>query len=913
MIGESRFKPATQIKLSVLLSLFALIATIVSTLQYTESLEKLRILSEQRQEALILADHLRQTSDDLTRMVRTYVATRDPAYKEHFQRILDIRNGNSPRPEKIGRVYWDLITGGVLNPQPLATPVALVDLMRQVGIKQSELALLENSQAASDLLTETEFIAMSLIELDTSADAAEEALLLLHDQNYHAAKAKIMQSIATFDDTVSNRINKEIQAMKTEEELSLRMIAFSGVLLILFFGASVWGYMLIGVQQREALQRQANRTKDEFLASMSHELRTPLTSILGNGDLLAERLKLAENREILGSITRSGEHLLAMVNDILDLAKIEAGKFEVDRAPYDLEEVLDQIRQMFRNKATVSGIELSVEQSVNARHKLVGDSKRIGQILLNLVSNAFKFTENGYVAIRCWREEDTLYFSVKDSGIGMSQEVLDRLFQPFEQADSSISRRFGGTGLGLHISWSLAQLMGGKIDVSSQEGKGSHFVFSMPYIESGQPLIAEQTESRLDERGLEKLSGHILIAEDTLELQLLESRMVQSLGDIRITFAENGIEAVSLSEQQPFDLILMDMQMPEMNGLEATRVIKERGDQTPIVAVTANVMQKHKEQFSEVGADGFLEKPLNRESLEKVLRMHLTVDHSEPQAAEQKQKIEFSVDKVPILVVDDNAGVLKTFREIFESDPAIEDQFPELTRQVDNDSGQSEDDFQLVTASQGEQGVELVQQALEVGAPFPVVFLDIRMPPGMGGLETAKQMRELDERVHIVFVSAYSDVSFKQIKEEVGDGVLFFEKPFRADEVMQAAATLADIWRKMYRHDALESETAAVSNVTGAQYESGVELDMEIDDELLDLYRDSTRQRKERLIAAVETENWSEIRSVAHVVKGAGASFGFQHHTNLGRELQDLIDHSQYDSAVSKARQLIDEMEKIGA
>jgi len=211
---------------------------------------------------------------------------------------------------------------------------------------------------------------------------------------------------------------------------------------------------------------RANKTKDQFLAMMSHELRTPLTSIIGYSEMLGqqswEHLQQRE-RNMLHSIEVAGRTQLALINDILDMSKIEAGKFEIDEVDFDLESLIDEIRYIFSIRAQDGGLDFQISQNTLLSHQLIGDSKRIGQVLMNLLSNAIKFTERGRVSLEVFldQEKQKIHFRVEDEGIGMSPEVLDRLFQPFEQADSSITRRFGGTGLGLHISWILAELMGG--------------------------------------------------------------------------------------------------------------------------------------------------------------------------------------------------------------------------------------------------------------------------------------------------------------------------------------------------------------------------------------------------------------------------------------------------------------------
>ncbi len=373
---------------------------------------------------------------------------------------------------------------------------------------------------------------------------------------------------------------------------------------------------------------KANQVKDEFLATMSHELRTPLTSIIGNSEYLLEggqceaTQEQSESCEILRSITSAGKLQLALVNDILDMSKIESGKFTIEPYPYNLTLLLGDLERMFESRIQDEGLTFKIEQKNREACLLMGDGQRIGQILINLISNALKFTEKGEVSLTTHTESEKIYFTVEDSGIGMSPEVVEKLFTRFEQADGSISRRFGGSGLGLYISMNLAELMEGSIEVSSREGEGSIFQLVLPYNCSDLPERREQAVEKRESVLDRQLSGHVLIAEDTPLLQQLERRTLEKMG-LEVTVANNGKEAVELTEQYCFDAILMDMQMPEMDGIEATRILRERGITTPIIALTANVMDQHRNEFIEAGCDAFFGKPIDKDELKSQLAEYL--------------------------------------------------------------------------------------------------------------------------------------------------------------------------------------------------------------------------------------------------------------------------------------------------
>jgi signal transduction histidine kinase/DNA-binding NarL/FixJ family response regulator len=370
---------------------------------------------------------------------------------------------------------------------------------------------------------------------------------------------------------------------------------------------------------------QANKAKDQFLAMMSHELRTPLTAIIGYAELLAKSTTEVcdeQQQNMLHSIAVSGRTQLTLINDILDLSKIEAGKFEIGENNFNLYELIEEIEDIFSLRAREAGIRFEIQQPLVLKHQLVGDSVRIGQILMNLLSNAFKFTEQGHITLTITIEKASklMHYRVEDSGIGMTPEVLSRLFRPFEQADSSITRRFGGTGLGLNISWNLASMMNGQIDVESEEGVGSRFELTLPYRPSELLAINKKTDSITQES--HQLQGDILLVEDTMELQLLTSSLLQFYG-VTVTVASNGDEGVKAALSNHFDLVLMDKHMPVMSGTEAIRSLRAQHYRQPIYAFTADVMEHQQQELIEAGFDGVLVKPINQVALIKLLKRYL--------------------------------------------------------------------------------------------------------------------------------------------------------------------------------------------------------------------------------------------------------------------------------------------------
>jgi PAS domain S-box-containing protein len=395
-------------------------------------------------------------------------------------------------------------------------------------------------------------------------------------------------------------------------------------------------------RQALAAAKAANQAKSEFLANMSHEIRTPMTAILGYTDLLdsdaAESREM--QREAVQTIRSNAQHLLTIINDILDMSKIEAGRMSVERIAMNPAQIVEEVVSLVRPRASGKGIGVNVAYDTPIPERIESDATRLRQILLNLTGNAIKFTEVGSVTIHaaCDPEGERMEFSVVDTGIGMSPEQCEAIarFEAFSQADTSTARRFGGTGLGLRISNSLARLLGGWIDVKSQEGSGSTFTLSIatgslegvPMLGSDQILsmpgparTQEQEPRRTTERLLE--GARILLAEDGPDNQRLISYLLKKAGaDVQL--ADNGrIAAEAIEGATPEtlpELVLMDMQMPELDGYGAMRRLRRQGCTIPIVALTAHAMDGDRQKCLDAGADDYLTKPVDKNELIEVCR-----------------------------------------------------------------------------------------------------------------------------------------------------------------------------------------------------------------------------------------------------------------------------------------------------
>ncbi|WP_199055517.1 ATP-binding protein, partial [Aquitalea sp. ASV15] len=379
-------------------------------------------------------------------------------------------------------------------------------------------------------------------------------------------------------------------------------------------------------QLSEALLKaeMAAKAKSEFLAVMSHEIRTPLNGVLGMAELLSHSKLTAEQGEQVATLQECGTSLLALINDILDLSKIDAGKLTLEQRPYNLYALLDSVVNLFVPKAMEAGLHIEWQRPQGSAW-LLGDATRLRQITSNLLSNAIKFTHQGAITVTVGIEplEDTfdmkrLVLVIRDTGIGMTQEQLGKVFTAFEQADSTTTRRYGGTGLGLAICRRLAEAMGGRIDVSSEPGVGScfsvHWVAtetSAPAAEAPVIVLPEEAPSP----GAAALS--VMVAEDNTVNQKLIIKLLDKLGYRDVLLAANGRQALERVSQGGVELILMDMQMPEMDGLDATRAIRqlELDCQPHIIALTANAFDEDRERCQQAGMNDFLSKPVSLERL----------------------------------------------------------------------------------------------------------------------------------------------------------------------------------------------------------------------------------------------------------------------------------------------------------
>lgn len=407
---------------------------------------------------------------------------------------------------------------------------------------------------------------------------------------------------------------------------------------------------------------KANQAKNAMLAAVSHEFRTPLTTIIGFSDNLYESCD--QERPTIDRIRGAGKKLLRLVNDLLDAAKLESGKLSLEITAFDLPEMVNDTFDMLMDNANKKGVQLHQGFFGDTIDLLWGDGFRLQQVFINLIGNAIKFTEAGEISLKITNlgvdgAIQKLRFEFQDSGIGMNATAVQQLFKPFQQADSSITRRFGGTGLGLSIAQEIVHLMGGDIAVESTEGVGTRFYFELPFAALADAEVVEQIQVT---QPIPRLSGQVLLADDTEDIRLLISQMIASTG-AKVHSVCNGEEALNSVFSDDFDLIIMDVNMPVMDGIEAVKSMRGFNLDTPIIALTAGFSADHHEPLLEAGYSGFLAKPVQREEFFQSLQQHLPEGTAETQADEQDYTISEESYRVFQSMLSSLVGELKQVQQ----------------------------------------------------------------------------------------------------------------------------------------------------------------------------------------------------------------------------------------------------------
>jgi len=610
-------------------------------------------------------------------------------------------------------------------------------------------------------------------------------------------------------------------------------------------------------RENERLEKEIARNsaaaKSQFLANMSHEIRTPLAAIIGYGETLLEPdLSETEKRNSADTVVRSGRHLLDLVNDILDHSKIDANKLDVERLTVNLPELLDEIRAFFTPRAREKGLEFFIQCDYPLPETIRTDPTRFRQILINLCGNALKFTDQGsiHLAVRCDREAQQLLARVVDTGIGMKPEQIERLFDPFAQGSAATAREYGGTGLGLSISKRLAELLGGDIHVSSTFGEGSEFEV---VIDSGPledvHLVRDASEMSQRRRQLPMLeaphlSGRILCAEDNEVNRKLVDLLITRTG-AEVAHVANGAEALEQATSQHFDLILMDIQMPVMNGRDATQAIRDAGVDTPIVALTANVMGDDLQDYREAGCNDYLAKPIDKRRFYETLARYLTV-RSDGRVRPQKHY------QGQVLVAEDNADNSRLVERLLKR--------------------------YGVSVLKAETGSEAVRMAMS--ETVHLILMDSHMPE-MDGPDATRMLRQTGFRRPIIAFTAGDDTEIDALRQAGCDGVLY--KPIDSSQLQVL------LQKHLGEHNQEGSESG----------ESGDD-DMDLDiQQLVDQFLDGLPERLEFMQQAINDEDWLALQREVHQIKGTAGAMGYPLITEKAAEVERSLRNQEIELAVT--------------
>ena len=945
-----------------LVVMLALSANVLFLFMIKRGYDSVVTVQEHRQHAMLLANELRQETEQLTSLVRAYTSTGQTRYLTYYYDILAIRQGEKPQPENyVPGTYWDMAIAGEIQPQfpQNSAQRSLAERMKSLGFSKGEFEALDKVFAATEAMKQTEQIAFAATQglydplthdfVSDGKPHLDFASQQVHSQEYNRLKSNLAQSVTGLVSMVDERTNSAVTEAAKELErwifLTFGSVLFTFAMVLLAsqvirsrvlrpietlsgaagrlaqgdysvrtgvgsggdtqeeaYSTSVrssgrelaveelkaLGTTFDGMaesierdirlrqqtqQELEAANQKAEdatRAKSMFLANMSHEIRTPMNAIIGMAYLALKTELTPRQKDYIEKVHTAAKSLLGIINDILDFSKVEAGKLELEKSRFILEDVAGNALSLLRQRAHEKEIELLFDTTdpllLGESGALLGDALRLGQILTNLLSNSVKFTHHGYVKLTISVEERSaddvlLRFSMRDTGIGMTPEQVGNLFQEFSQADGSTTRKYGGTGLGLTISKRFVELMGGRIWVESTPGEGSSFIFTarFPFANPVPPGVAVLP-------GVDVL--RVLVVDDQPEARLVLVDLLTALGvgtahGGEIGCAADGAAALAMIGQahdagQRYDLLLLDWVMPEMDGGAVLQALQDGAMTHPPlpVVVSAYDSEVMHDVAGRLGAKHFLSKPVLPEALRKLLNT-LTGNTAEERNSGNDSHIDANLNGMRVLLVEDNPINQQLAVELMES------------RGVD-----------VTVANNGQEALDKL--AAVAANHYHVVFMDLQMPV-MDGYEATRRLRA-DQRyfsLPLIAMTAHAMVEERERCLALGmNGHL--SKPIEPEDLY---ATLARYYIAPTVPVAVRpstppvepSEEIALPAIAGLDTAAGLRRagnNRKLYRQMLDRFASDFADCSQTFARCLANAQWEEAERLAHTLKGLAGTLG---------------------------------------